>query len=86
MHYGKCFHMEEDGGSKFLSLASTETGDLTDSIFFFFFRKKKRFFLQFGEFGALTVTEPDRKSAKLCSRVSHHNYKNDYLLTCTLTQ
>lgn len=83
MHYGKYFHMEEDGGSKFLSLASTETGDFTDSNFFF--QKKKDFFLQFGDFGALTVTEPDRKSAKLCSTVSHHNYKNDYLLTCTLT-
>lgn len=85
MHYGKYFHMEEDGGSKFLSLASTETRDFTDSNFFFFQKKKKDFFLQFGDFGALTVTEPDRKPAKLCSTVSHHNYKNDYLLTCTLT-
>lgn len=72
--------MEEDGSSKFISLAGTETGNFTDSI-----KKKKDFFLQFGDYGALTVTEPDKKSAKLCSRVSHHNYKIDFLLQCTLT-
>lgn len=42
MHYGKYFHMDEDGGSKFLSLEGTETGDFTGVIFFF--RKKKDFF------------------------------------------
>lgn len=31
--------MEEDGSSKFISLAGTETGNFTDSI-----KKKKRFF------------------------------------------
>lgn len=42
MHYGKYFHMDEDGGSKFLSLEGTETGDFTGVIFFF--QKKKIFF------------------------------------------
>lgn len=42
MHYGKYFHMDEDGGSKFLSLEGTETGDFTGVIFFF--SEKKDFF------------------------------------------